>query len=189
MRRWRCARIGDVHHVDAGMELEQLGRKMRQRAGAWGRVVEHARARFGIGDEFLQRAHAHVGPDGIDHREGRELGDRVEVLHRIVVHLVIKARIDHEAGRRHQERIAIRACARDVAVADAAAGAAAVLDHDRLPQPLRERLLDRAHHDVIGAAGRERHHDGDGTLRVVRNSGGGRADRCKRDDKSYDPKM
>src|SRR5262249_20440435 len=35
LRRRSCARIGDVHHVDPGMELEELARKMRQRAGAW----------------------------------------------------------------------------------------------------------------------------------------------------------
>jgi hypothetical protein len=137
---------------------------MRQGARARRRVVQAARALLGVGDELPHRLDAHVGTHGIDHRKGRHLGDLFEILERVVVDLVVEARVDDVSGRRHQDGVAVRLRPRGVAGADAAAGAATVLDDDRLPERLRQRLLDRTHHHVVGAARRERHEDGDGTF-------------------------
>ena len=55
---------------------------------------------------------------------------------------------------------------RDHRGADIGAGAAAVLDDDRLTDPLRQRLRDQARNDVEGAAGRNGHDQMDRPRRI-----------------------
>ncbi len=50
--------------------------------------------------------------------------------------------------------------------ADDVGAAALVLDHDLLAPGLGQPLADRARHHVAHAAGRRRHHDGDGLGRI-----------------------
>ena len=80
----RRALIGDVHHVDAGEQLQQLGRQMRQRAGSRRRVVEVARLLLGVRDETAERVDPQIRPHHEDTGEGDELGDRHEIPERVV---------------------------------------------------------------------------------------------------------
>ena len=71
----------------------------------------------------------------------RDLGDRHEVLHRVVAG-AFRHRRDHRERRgvAHQQRVAVGLGLRHFARADGAAGAGAVLDHHRLPELGRKDL-------------------------------------------------
>jgi hypothetical protein len=56
-----------------------------------------------------------------------------------------------------QERVAVRRRLRDLIHADAAAGTAAVIDHDRLAEALAERIGNQPRDRIDGATRRERH--------------------------------
>jgi hypothetical protein len=92
----RRAGIGNMHHLDALAQLEQLGREMRKRARARRRVVEAARHRPGARDQLFKRVHVEVRPHREGDREKADLGDRGEILEGVVGHLVVEARIDGE---------------------------------------------------------------------------------------------
>ncbi len=63
---------------------------------------------------------------------------------------------------------------RDLSSAQRAAGATHILHHHLLAQILAHRRRDKTGHRVGRAAGRERHHDGDGLGRIVlRHNGNG----------------
>jgi hypothetical protein len=102
-------------------------------------------------------------------------GDRREVLLRIVGQLCIDARVDDVAGRNEQQRITIRRGLGGGGRANRAAGAAAIIDHDRLAQTFVELLSDHPADDVGAAAGRVRHDESDWSgrkgLRRVRTGG------------------
>ena len=83
----------------------------------------------------------------------RDLGDRREILDRVVGHLA-QRRVD--AVRRdvaEQQRVAVGRGPGDELGADRAVGAGLVLDDHRLLQPLVELLRDDARHGVVAAAG------------------------------------
>jgi len=60
---------------------------------------------------------------------------------------------------------------RDDLVADHAAGAGPILDHDGLAEPLLQRLPDDTADDVAPAAGAERHDDANGPMRPFLRGG------------------
>jgi hypothetical protein len=66
----------------------------------------------------------------------------------------------------HEHRVAVRLGVRDLTSRDGAAGTFDVLDDDRSTQLLAHRLRDQPGHRVRRAAGRERHDDGDVTVRI-----------------------
>ena len=73
------------------------------------------------------------GVDRQDKRHAQEVGDRREILRRIERHLLVQARIDHDRrARRDQQRVAVGRGLGDHGRADVAAGAAAVVDDERL---------------------------------------------------------
>jgi hypothetical protein len=88
----------------------------------------------------------------------------------------IEVWIKRHAGRqRHlvdQDRIAVGIAARRLVGGDHAAGAADVLDHDRLAERFLHRVLDDARDGVGGAAGRERHQQRDGVIGIGLCGGG-----------------
>ncbi len=137
--------------------FKQLGHEMRRGAGSGARIVQRARLLLRARDQLLQGAHAHVRSHREDVGEKADLGHRLEVPDRVVGDLVVEAGIDGERIGRQQQRVAVGAGARDEGEADIAAGAAAVLDHDRLPQRVAQRLLDDARDDVVGSSRRKRH--------------------------------
>jgi hypothetical protein len=79
---------------------------------------------------------------------------------------------------RHGERVAVGLGIDDVARAQSAAGAWAVLDHDRLAERARQLIADEPRDNIAGAAGREIHDEMNRPagicVRKCRRSGGKR---------------
>ena len=69
--------------------------------------------------------------------------------------------IERVAGGDDDQRVAVGRRLRQRFRGDDAAGAGAVLDHDRLAPALRQFVAERARHDVDRAAGRIWHQDAD----------------------------
>ena len=182
------AGIGDMLHLDAGADLDQLAGELRRGADAGAGPVHLAVGRLRLLEEFLHRLdrrlrrhHEHVGR-GADHHQ------RHEVLERIVGRRRIEARIDHEGAGADQQGVAVRRHAGDRGGRDVAAGAAAVLDDHRLAERFAERRVDDAGGDVGAAAGREAHHHGDLPVRILRLRGERREQRseCGKDQPAKD---
>jgi hypothetical protein len=79
------------------------------------------------------------------------------------------------------QRVAVGRRLGDGARAERAAGARAVLDHERLAECSAEALGKQPRQHIIAAPGRERHHDGDGARRPAlrvsqRDRAGGKDD-------------
>ena len=88
----------------------------------------------------LQVLRRHRRIDREDQRHAQQVRDRRQVLRRIERHLLVQARIDHDRrARRDQQRVAVGRRLRDHRRADVAAGAAAVVDDERLLQLLGQR--------------------------------------------------
>jgi hypothetical protein len=84
-------------------------------------------------DELLHGLRRHLGIDAENIRLGRrDVGDRLEITHHIEWHRLVKARIDHERARRHQDRVTVGRRFGDRLRADHAVGAGPVLDHEGL---------------------------------------------------------
>ena len=92
-----------------------------------------------------------------------EAGDRREVLHRVVGQLLVQVLVGGVrgvGGDQHRVAVGRGACAAACAAMHAA-GAGLVVDHHRLLGLLGDRLAERARELVGGAAGGERHDEGD----------------------------
>ena len=157
---FRPALVGNVLDVDPGRQPEPFAVEMGGAAGAGGGVVHRARLRLRGIDQILERLvlvrrhHQHV-------RQADERRYPGEVARRVITRIRIGRRHDHVRGGMDQQRVAVGIGLGDGAHADRAAGAEAVLDHDRLAELGRETLGDRAGDDVGPAAGAERHDDAD----------------------------
>ena len=109
-------------------------------------------------------------------RRRADPADRREIRARIVADIAVEARSDRErAGISQQDGVAVGRALRDRAAADGAAGAAAVVDHDRLAEHLAHLVGDDAPDDGGAAAGRERHDQRDRPVGIVLRAGG----RCR----------
>ena len=98
--------------------------------------------------------------------------DRLEISARIVAGIAVEARPDRQrAGIAQKDGVTVGRTLGDRAAADRAAGAAAVVDHDRLAKRLAHLVGDDARDDGGAAAGRERHHQGDGTVGIILRGG------------------
>ena len=104
--------------------------------------------------------HGHV-------RNRPEGNDGGKVARRIIGHIRIGGGRGRVGGGVDQDRVAVGVRLGDHGGADRAAGAAAVLHHDRLTQLARERIEHDASDDVEGTAGRERNHRPDGLGRPI----------------------
>jgi hypothetical protein len=150
-----------LYDVELGavLGLQDAGDEVRRAAGAGGGPVE-ALALPGGGDEFLEVVVGRVGRHQdhrgrqADHRDRRQVG--VLVGQRLLDHAV-----GDDPGRADEEGVAIGLALRHHGRAQAGRAAGLVLDHDRLAQALGGALGGRAGHQVVGAAGRERHDEAD----------------------------
>ena len=133
----RAAGIRHARLVKLESKLEQFRRELRR--GAEAGIGDGIFAGIGLQerDQFLDgfRRQRRM----IDQYIRRGAGQRYrrKILERVVRFVGVKARIDHIARARHQDRVAIRRGTRDLRHADIAAGARVVLDIERLPQRLR----------------------------------------------------
>src|SRR6185312_2129639 len=87
-----------------------------------------------------------------DVRYAGKLADRDEVLHRVERQVIVEADVHRIGAGGEQVGVAVRLGMRDVAHADIAAGAAAVLDDESLAGRFAERGGDDAADEVRGAA-------------------------------------
>ena len=117
----------------AACSLNNSSAKMLEAADACGCVVERARLLLGQRDQVFHRSdrrcrvdHQHVGA-------GREYRDRGERFDRIVFKRV-ERRIDRVRDRYHADRVAVGRGVGASFGSDRAAGAAAVVDINLLPQ-------------------------------------------------------
>jgi hypothetical protein len=96
----------------------------------------------------------------VDHQHEGQRGDhadRVEILHRIERRLRRCVRADGERHVAHQQRIAVGRTLRQRIGRDVARGAGAVLDHDRLAEPVLQLRAQHARDDVGRPAGGKAH--------------------------------
>ena len=162
------ALVGHDGRLHAGDRLEQLGREIA--AGADRRRADvHLAA-------LLLREFDHLA-DGLG-REARmrqqrdrhrgEQADRGEVLARIESGVGVKARVDRDrTGVAEEQRVAVRRAADQRARADEARAADAIVDDHLMAEHAGEFFRDHARQHVDAAAGRIRHHQGHGLVRIV----------------------
>ena len=124
------------------------------------------------------RVHDDDEVGGIDRRDRREIAHQfVFALRRRHQRFVRRLRVRH-----HQERVAVGRRFDDLLRADHAAGAGAVLDHDRLAELLLQHVADQARRHVGRSSGAEGNDDPDRPRRVIlRETGGGKIWQCKKD--------
>jgi hypothetical protein len=148
------------------MRLQQLHVEVSARADAERAVVELGRLLLRVLDQVL---HARDRQRGMrDQRviDGDEPAHRHEILDRVIGQLGVEARVDDERDlRADQQRVAVGRRLGDVFGRDLVVGARPVLDDRLLAEALREALRELAPERIGDAAGRGRHHDGDGPRR------------------------
>ncbi|MCY1302602.1 hypothetical protein D9M70_522670 [compost metagenome] len=168
----RGAAIGNVRGLGAGDRQQKFGRKVVRGAVTAGRIHQFAGLGLQGGDQFTHRAVRAVGRHDQYVGAARQIGDGHEVLGRVVGQFREQSQVDGPGvvGAQHQG-VAIRRRLDHVAHGDLAAAAGLVLDDNGLPQLLAQAGLDRPRQDVRRAAGRQRHDQGDGTIRKRRCAG------------------
>ena len=145
-----------VHQIGAGHGLEHLGGEMRRGAGARRRIVDAARLRLGVGDELLEVGHRQRRVHHQHQRDRGQLGDRREILDRVVGRL-LQAGVDRERDGGDQQGVAVGRGLGHDGGADRAAAARPVVDHGGLAPVVVHALRDQPRDRVGGAAGDERH--------------------------------
>ena len=149
----RPAAIGHVGELGAGQHHEQLADDMGGVADAGRRHVDRARVGLGIGDEFGDRLGRERRVDLHDERPAHQARDRSDVASETEVRLVVERGAERVRRRCKQQRIAVRRRIDDGFKADVAAGSRPVLDHNRLAEPLGQRLRQQAGDGVVRPAG------------------------------------
>ena len=95
-------------------------------------------------------------------RRPAEIGDVGEILQRIERGCRAHGGSDHaRRNPRYDEGVAVRLRTCAGLLADEAAGAGAIVDHEGLPEHPPEMVRDDARQDVRGSAGGKRHDDAD----------------------------
>ncbi len=103
-----------------------------------------------------------AGNDRIDdHDEGAagQARDRRDVTDEIETQIVVERRIGEGRGAGHQQRVAVGRRIDHRLGGRIGAGARAIVDHERLAEPVRQPLTDQARIDVEPGAGPEADHD------------------------------
>ena len=151
----RAAAIGHVVQLGAGLLLEQADGEMRHGAEAGRADVDAAGRLLRRRDEGGERRDVELGR--IDHQHVGHAGDRAdrsEVAAEVEVRPGIDLRRIGEAGIAQQQRVAVGRRAGRHGGAHGAAGAALVVDHDRLLEAVGHRRGDGAREGVRTAARR-----------------------------------
>jgi hypothetical protein len=115
---------------------------------------------------LIELGHARIDHERVgtlaDQRDRREIADRMKRQ------LRIQAVIDGvRADRRHHDRITVGRAFRGQFSRDIAAGASAIVDHERLTELVAQRRFHRARDDVRRAARRKRNENADRARRVL----------------------
>ena len=159
---------------DLGMRelLEHLAGDAARRAAA--AVAELAGLLLGLRQQLGNGPVRRVGAHHQHLAALAEAGDRNEILHRVVGQLPVEMLVGGMRGvGRDQHRVAVGRSAGHGLRAEHAAGAGLVVDHHRLLGLLGDRRAERARQLVGGAAGGERHDEGQRPRRIRLAEGGG----------------
>ena len=136
----------------------QLSGQMGRCSGSSRRIIDFARASFGIGDELENR----LTRDRWIYRHDKLCADNAsdwrDIADEIVVELVVERRVGRVETTDQEKRVAVCGRAHDHLGADVAAATRPVVDNKLLAEPLRQPLSDQARRDV-GRAGRGEWHD------------------------------
>ena len=171
MRRTGAA-IGHEARLHSGGGGEQQARHVRRRTEAAMRLLHALAVLLQVGDEFAQILGRKVlSCDNDGRRMGGE-ADRLEIPLRVVFQVRREhRRRDMRSHAARQQGVAVCRRRRDAGAAQCAAGAADILDHQRLAQRLGHGFGHDARDDIARAAGRERYHHGDLPRRIALRRG------------------
>ena len=129
---------------------------MLKTAGTDGREIDLAWIGLCVGNEFGDGFYRKILIDLHHHRRAHHACDRRQVFLRVETQLAgIERLVDGDRRRRVEQGIAICRRPYDEFAGEIAAGARAVVDDDRLAEPLRQPLPEQAGIDVGGRAGCE----------------------------------
>ncbi len=134
-----------------------------------------------MGNQVFERLGLEVLPSDDRHRHFGNQSNRFEIGYRIIGQAGIERRGGGHADMVQQQSVAIIGGNRDLTRTQSAASTADILDHDLLTQIVTHRLRDQPGHRIGRPPGRERHHDGDGLVRIVLGNRGGAQRRTGKD--------
>src|SRR5258707_13622005 len=97
-----------MRDLDSADDLEKLAGKMRRRTDTGARIIELVRIGFGRRDEGGDRIDAEPGIDQNRIWRSSEVGNRREILVRIVGNFCVETGIDDVSARRDQQRVTVR---------------------------------------------------------------------------------
>ncbi len=162
------AAIGNVVDLDL-RDLPKLLAGEMDRGAQSGRRKGHLAGLLpGERDQFLGALGRHVRMHHQQQRRHREQRHGGEILPGVVRQLAgEQAGIDHERAVDHADGVAVRRRRRDRLRADLARAAAAIVDHERLPERAFEMRLHQPRQDVGRAARRIRHDHAHRALRII----------------------
>ena len=168
------ATIRHVNHLGAGHHLEQLAGQMTEVSAAARAHVDLAGIGLRMGDEFGNRSDRQRRID--HHRKGIvvDARDGDNVAHDVDIELFVERHIDGMRCRNEQKRMPVRWSACDGLQGEITAAAGPVLDHNRLTEPLRQRLCNEPRNDVRRAAGRHEDRQGHRPRRIALRPAGAR---------------
>ena len=147
--------------------LQHLHGEMQRIADAGRAVVEAARLGLGERDQFGDRVRGKLGV-GRDHElRGHHLRDRHEILVHVERQRAVERRADRQAVGGEEDGVAVGRRLGERIGREIAARAGAILHHHRLAELLGELVAEEPGQGVDGAAGRERHDDADGPVRIA----------------------
>ena len=133
--------------------------QMSAAATAGGTKDQLARSRFGQRDEVSQIFCRHGRMYAQHIRRGCKQCTRLEIACQIERQIFVGALADGKRSRYRQQRIAVRRGTSYRLGPDIYRGAAAIGDHELLPERFRKSRRKQARRIISARAGRERHHD------------------------------
>ncbi|MNT11600.1 hypothetical protein D3C72_1464910 [compost metagenome] len=163
-----------MHHVHAGLGLQQFARQMQDAAAAGRSVVDLAGLRARRLQQVRHRSIGRVLRHHDHQRRRADDGDRRNVLDRVIRHAFVQAGVDGVVGRHDGQRVAVRLGGYQLPRAGYARRARQIFHDQRLRQGLAQMLGHHAGNHVGGGAGRGRHDQADGTVGVAGRLGEGR---------------
>ena len=159
-------RYGTCTMFDTGHHLELLARHVDAGADTGRGEVELAGVGLRMRDEFGHGLDRQIVVDHQDVGHARGAGDRRDVAQEVEVQVLVERVVDGVCRHPLQQRVAVRRGLHHRLGPDVAAGARAVLDQDRLADPLRQPLPHQPGIDVGAATGRKSDDDADRLRRI-----------------------
>ena len=158
--------IGHMGHAHAGHHVEQLAGNVLRRPDPGRGHADGSGVGLGVSDELgdglgrERRVHRH------DVGHPANTADGSDVAAEIKAELVVERCIDGIRDRDEQQRVAVGRSIHHRCGSNIAGRSGAVLDHEALPEPLRQPLSDQSAEDVIAATRRIANDDAHRSRRI-----------------------